>query len=421
MSVQLSTLSNGLRVVTDRMEGIESAAVGIWVGVGSRSDDETTTGLSHFLEHMAFKGTTTRSAFDIASEIESVGGYSNAFTSRERTAYFARVLGEYVPLAVEMIADILRNPLLAESDVEVERGVILQEIHRYLDSPEDVVDDALQELAYPDQPMGRNILGSPEHVRDMTPETLRRHVETYYRCGRMILSAAGAVEHDQVVDLAHSLFDDMEPDTEVSAPEQAIYRGGERKMEKDLKQVHLALAFEGPHHHHEQRIAALGYAGILGGGMCSRLFQEARERHGLCYDIHADATRWDDTGLLEVYSGTSEEQVTELANITMRQMRELSEDATPEEAARVRSQMRSMLMMGRETPFSRCRRSAEQLLIYGRVIPVEESMADIDAVDHQAVRQVGQDILSKGHMSYAVYGKIGEAPGIDELAGTLVN
>lgn len=421
MTLDVTTLSNGLRVVTDRMDGLESAAVGVWVGVGARSDDQARTGTSHFLEHMAFKGTASRSAFDIASSIESVGGFTNAYTSRERTAYFARLLGEHVPLAVGIIADILRNPLLAENDVEVERGVILQEIGRYKDSPEDVVDEALQEVAYPDQPMGRTILGSAEHVQDMTPKSLRDHIEEHYRPGRMVLSAAGAVDHGEVVRLAESLFGDMQADAGSHEPAPARYSGGERRLEKDLQQVHLAIGLEAPHHHHAERVAARGYAAILGGGMCSRLFQEVREQRGLCYAIFTDSMRYDDTGMLAVYSGTSEELVPELSRITVREMRALTQDATPDESARVRAQMRSMLLMGRETPFSRCQRSAEQLSIYGRVIPVEETLAEIDGVDHHAVREAGNNILAGSQLSYAIYGKTGEAPKLEELARDLVH
>ncbi|MFQ5568017.1 MAG: M16 family metallopeptidase, partial [Paracoccaceae bacterium] len=337
MTIGLDTLANGFRVVTERMPGLASAALGVWVDAGTRHESVEENGIAHFLEHMAFKGTGRRSARQLAEEIEDVGGYLNAYTSRERTAYYARVLAADVPLALDLIADILRDPQLAAADIETERGVILQEIGQVLDTPDDIIFDWLQEAAFPEQPMGRAILGRPERVRAFGRSDLGGFIGRHYTPGRMILAAAGNVAHDRIVRLAEELFGDMAPAL-VAPPQAAAYAGGERRVVKPLEQAHMALALAAPSFLDDDYHAAQILAVALGGGMSSRLFQEARERRGLCYTIYAQCAAWSDAGMMTIYAGTGWEELPELVDLTADELNRAARDLGAAEVARARAQ-----------------------------------------------------------------------------------
>ncbi len=408
MTVEITTLSNGFRVVTERMPAVGSAAVGVWVEAGARHERASENGIAHFLEHMAFKGTARRSALQIAEEIEDVGGYLNAYTSRERTAYYARVLAEDVTLAIDLIADILREPALADSEIEIERGVILQEIGQTLDTPDDVIFDWLQEIAYPDQPMGRAILGPPERVRAFGRTDLAGFVGAHYGPGQMLLAAAGAVDHGEIVRLAESHFADMSPIPR-GLGDTARYGGGERRVEKPLEQAHLALALPAPGYRDADYFAGQILATALGGGMSSRLFQEARERRGLCYTIFAQAAAWADSGLMMVYAGTGAEDIRELTDLTAQELRRAADDLTEAEIGRARAQTKAGLVMGLESASARAERLAAMLSIWDRVPPVEETVARIDAVDAAAARAMAARICA-GRPALALYGPVSDAP-----------
>ena len=417
MTVEISTLANGFRVVTERMPGLGSAAIGIWIDAGTRHERAAENGIAHFLEHMAFKGTARRSALEIAEEIEDVGGYLNAYTSRERTAYYARVLPEDLPRALDILADILREPALAEAEIETERGVILQEIGLCLDTPDDIIFDWLQETAYPDQPMGRTILGPPERVRAFGRNDLCGFVESHYGPAQMILAAAGAVDHGEILRLAETLFADMTQ--RPRGPEApAAYGGGERRVEKPLEQAHLALALPAPGYRDPDYHAAQILSVALGGGMSSRLFQEAREKRGLCYTIFAQSAAWADAGLFMVYAGTGAEALGELAELTADELRRAADDLGEAEIARARAQTRAGLVMGLESPSSRAERLAATLSIWGRVPSLEETVARIDAVDVAAARRVAAAI-NAGTPTLALYGPVGGAPDAAALARRL--
>ena len=414
MTSQLHQLPNGLRIVTERMPGLASAAIGVWVGAGARHEAPEQNGIAHFLEHMAFKGTRRRTALRIAEEIEDVGGYINAYTSRETTAYYARVLEQDVALALDVIADILMEPAFEQGEIEVERGVILQEIGQALDTPDDVIFDWLQEEAYAGQPMGRTILGEAERVARFERGDLARFVTERYRPGEMIVAAAGAVDHDAVVRLAERLFGHLEARPAV-ATAPARFTGGERRVVRPLEQAHLALALEGPGWREEELYTAQIQATALGGGMSSRLFQEARERRGLCYAIFAQAHAHDDTGLLTIYAGTSREQVGELAELTLDELRRAADDMTAAEVARARAQMRAGLLMGLEGPSARAERLARVVAVWGRVPPVEEALARIDAVTTGDVRALTGRMAESGRAALALYGPVERAPGLERV------
>ncbi len=418
MSVELHTLSNGFRIVTEHMPSLESASIGVWVMAGGRHERLEQNGIAHFLEHMAFKGTRTRSALDIAEAIEDVGGFINAYTSREMTAYYVRVLGQDVPLALDVISDILLNPVFDPAEIEIERGVILQEIGQSLDTPDDVVFDWLQEAAYRDQALGRSILGPAERVRGFNRENLIGFVKERYGPEQMILSAAGAVVHDEIVRMAENLFGGLATKGETLI-DPANFTSGEVREVKDLEQAHFTLALEGPNYSNDDIYTAQIFASTFGGGMSSRLFQEVREKRGLCYSTFAQAGAFADSGMMTIYAGTSGEQLNELANLVIDEIKRASVDMSEPEVARARAQMKAGILMGLESPAARAERMARVISIWGRVPPLDEVVALIDAVDVQKVRDFAGG-LTEAKMAMALYGPVGDAPDLASLQTRLV-
>jgi predicted Zn-dependent peptidase len=412
--IRLTTLPNGFRIVTERMPGLKSASVGIWVTAGGRHERQEQNGVAHFLEHMAFKGTERRSALQIAEEIEDVGGYINAYTGREMTAYYARVLEADVPLALDVVSDIVLNPVFDPREIEVERGVILQEIGQALDTPDDVIFDWLQEAAFPDQPMGRSILGPSERVGAFSDADLRGFVREHYGPDQMILSAAGAVDHDRIVAEATAIFGALRP---VGAPllQPARFVTGERRELRDLEQVHLALAFEAPGYLDPEVHTAQVYATALGGGMSSRLFQKIREERGLCYSIFAQSSAHEDTGLITIYAGTGEDEIAELTDLTVAELRRAGADMDEAEVARARAQLKAGLLMGLESPSQRAERQARMLAIWGRVPDVDETVARIDAVTAADVRAYAVRMAAQARTALALYGPGDAAPALGTL------
>ena len=415
MSLNSTTLANGFRIVTEHMPGLKSASVGIWITAGGRNERPEQNGIAHFLEHMAFKGTGQRNALQIAEAIEDVGGYLNAYTSREATAYYARVLGEDVALAIDVIADILRDPLLEPGEIEIERQVILQEIGQAADTPDDVIFDWLQERAYPDQPIGRTILGPPERVNAFDQSDLRRFVSEHYGADQMILAAAGAVDHADIVKQAEALFADLARGTASTFEPARFVAGGEVRHEKKLEQAHFALAFEAPHISDPSIYTAQIYANALGGGMSSRLFQEVREKRGLCYTIFAQTGAFSDTGLMTIYAGTSGEQIADLAQITIDEMRRAADDMSDAELARARAQMKAGLLMGLESPSNRAERLARMTQIWGRIPGIDEIIARVDAVDLAALRNFAGHMAQEAGTALALYGPVAGAPTLGAL------
>ncbi|MGR3341732.1 MAG: M16 family metallopeptidase [Paracoccaceae bacterium] len=417
MSVSLHTFSNGFRVVTEHMPGLKSASVGIWVNAGGRHERLEQNGIAHFLEHMAFKGTKRRTALQIAEEIEDVGGFINAFTSRELTAYYARVLKADVPLALDVISDIVLNPVFDPNEIEVERGVILQEIGQTLDTPDDVIFDWLQEAAYPDQPLGRTILGPSKRVSEFSRSDFAEFVGEHYRPDRMILSAAGAVDHDEIVRAAETIFGALQQGRN-ECPAHAQFQGGEKRQNKGLEQVHFAFALEGPGYLDDDIYTAQVFATAFGGGMSSRLFQEVREKRGLCYSIFAQCGAYADTGMTTIYAGTSAEHIGDLAAITIDELRRAADDMSATEVARARAQLKAGLLMGLENPSSRAERLARMVAIWGRVPSLDETVAHIEAVNHTNVRDFASQ-LRLGAPAMALYGPVERAPELADLRARL--
>jgi predicted Zn-dependent peptidase len=404
MTMRISTLPNGLRVATDRMEWVETISVGMWIGVGTRQEAPDVNGVAHLLEHMAFKGTKRRTARDIAEEIEAVGGSMNAQTSREQTAYFIKVLKADLDLAVDILADILLNSTYDPTELARERAVILQELGQAEDTPDDVIFDRFQEAAFPDQALGRPVLGKAEIIERLPREALVDFRTRHYGAAAMVLAAAGNVDHDALVAAATRSFAEL-PAAGDTSYESARYAGGEHRDHQDLEQVHLAIGFPGVSFADPDYYASMVLATVLGGGMSSRLFQEIREQRGLAYGVSAYAAPYLDGGVFGVYAGTGEKETAELVEVLFEQLAGVRVPAPADELQRARTQMRAGILMSLESTGARMEALGSQLLIYGRPIPIEEMVRKIDAVSADDVAQVAKRIFA-GRPTVAAMGPL---------------
>jgi predicted Zn-dependent peptidase len=403
MSVEVTRLPSGLAVITDSMPHLESASLGVWVGAGSRDEKPDEHGISHLLEHMAFKGTKRRTARQIAEAIEAVGGDLNAATSVEQTGYFARVLKADVPLALDVLSDILSEPTFDPEELRREQNVIVQEIGATEDAPDDLVFDRLQETAFPAQPVGRSILGTPETVRSFTASRLRAYLTRNYRAPDMIVAAAGAVNHNEIVAEAERRFASFTGPAGPE-PEAASFSGGTRVETRDLEQVHIAMALHGVPVKDASLHSLQVFTSALGGGMSSRLFQEVRETRGLCYTIHAFHMPYSDTGLFALYAGTDEADAPELMRVVIDQIGNATETLNEAEVNRAKAQMKAGLLMALESSEARVAQIARQMLAYGRPIPLEEIVAKIDAVTVESARAAGRALVARGRPAIAALG-----------------
>jgi len=416
MNVKITRLSNGLVIATDPMPQLESAAVGVWVNAGARHETKPLMGISHMIEHMAFKGTRRRSARAIAEEIEAVGGFLNAYTSREQTAFHARVLKDDVPLAFDILADILTEPAFDPAELERERQVVLQEIGQVKDTPDDIVFDHLQAVCYPDQPMGWPILGEEETVTAFRRDDLAGYMAANYRAGGMLVIGSGAVDHGVLVRLAEEKLAALAPGAPPE-PQPARYAGGQLHAGGDLEQVHIAYAFPGVSSVDPDWYVEQVYVTALGGGMSSRLFQEAREERGLCYAIHVFAHTTKDDGVIGVYTGTGEDEAAEIGAVVAGEMAQMAVSAGDEEVARAKAQIKSGYLMGLERPSARTDIIASHLLNFGAVRSVEETIARLAAVDAAAVRRFGAKVMTAGAPAVATVGPAGKLEPYGIMAG----
>ena len=411
MGVRVTKLDSGLRVVTDYMANVETASVGVWVDVGTRHEKASVNGISHMLEHMAFKGTTRRSAFDIAVEIEAVGGYLNAYTSRENTAFYAKVLKDDVPLAINMIADILQNSTMDKEELERERTVIIQEIHQSYDTPDDIVFDYFQETAYPDQAMGRPVLGTAELVRSLDSDTVLNYMKSHYSGPRMIFAAAGKLDHAIIVKMVEQEFSNL---PSVSELEQELpkYTGGDFRDTRDLEQVHLILGVDGVSYLDDDFYAASVLSTLFGGGMSSRLFQEIRAKRGLVYSIYSFLSSYSDSGVFGIYAGTGAEEASQIMPLIANEFSKLTNKVNEVEISRARAQLKASILMSRESTSSRCEQIARQISIYDRQVTVEETVEKINAVNGKSLKDVAERLLSSEITLSAVgpCSKLGERP-----------
>lgn len=417
MSVRTTTLRNGVRVVTQHMPHLETVSLGIWVGVGSRHEGEHENGISHLLEHMAFKGTERRSALAIAEEIESVGGELNAATSMENTAYYARVLKDDVPLALDILSDILIGSTFDGGELAREKSVVLQEIAAAQDCPDDVAYDLVQEAAFPAQALGRSILGTARSIRSLTPDSLRGYLARHYRGRGLVLSAAGAVDHDALSALAEELLGAL-PGNDAPAPETSCHIGGVRHARKPCEQSHIVLAFKAPSYRDETYYVGQVLSGLLGDGMSSRLFQEARERRGLCYSIYSYCWGLSDAGLFGVHAATGPEQADELVAVMAAEMHRAADELpSAKEIARAKAQLKAGLLMSLESSSARAEQMARQTMAFGRPLTVSELTARVESVTGDAVRAYAERLLTGAPPGFASVGPRGSLAKARDLAG----
>ena len=415
MSVEVTRLPSGLTIVTDAMPHLQTAALGVWVGSGSRDEQPDEHGISHLLEHMAFKGTTRRTARQIAEDIEAVGGDLNAATSVETTAYYARVLKADVPLALDVLSDILSDPAFDPEELQREQNVIVQEIGAAEDTPDDLIWDRLQTTAFPDQPVGRSILGTPATVRSFDRKRIAGYLTRNYRAPDMVVAAAGAVDHRAVVGEVEQRFAAFQNPAR-PAPEAARFVGGSHIELRDLEQVHVALAMVGLPHRDPNLMSLDVFANVLGGGMSSRLFQEVREQRGLCYTIYSFHMPYFDTGMFGLYAGTDAADLSELMQVVVDEIAGAAETITEAEVARAKAQMKAGLLMALESSGARAGQLARQMINWGRPIPLEEIVAKIDAVSAESARAAGRALVARGRPAIAA---LGPGTGL-ESAATIV-
>ncbi|MGD9740672.1 MAG: M16 family metallopeptidase [Bauldia sp.] len=418
MSVEVTRLASGTTVVTQSMDHLESVALGVWVGAGSRSETESEHGLAHLLEHMAFKGTERRSAIAIAEEIEAVGGELNASTSAEMTNYYARVLKADLPLAMDILSDILSNSVFDEGELARERHVIVQEIGAALDTPEDLVYDYFSETAYPDQPVGRPILGTVESVRSMTRPAIVNYLDKHYRGPSMVVSAAGAVEHQAVVRMVETGLGGV-PSSAGPKPQAAVYRGGERRETRDLMEAQIVLGFGGRSFSSPDYYTAQVLATALGGGMSSRLFQEVREKRGLCYSIYAFHWSFTDGGVFGIHAATGQDDIAELMPVVIGEVERSAHDLGEVEISRAKAQLRASLVMALESPVARAGQLARQILLFGRPFDIKELVEKVDAVSVEGVRRLAGSIFTGSIPTLASIGPVQRLIRHDDIVARL--
>lgn len=395
MSIQSTTLSNGLRVVTDAVPTVESVALGIWCDVGTRHENMAHNGVAHMVEHMMFNGTSTRSAQDIVGQIETVGGQMNAYTSREITAYYVHLLKDHTEMAVDILSDMLQRSTFPDTEIEKERGVIVQEIGMTNDTPDDLVFDLYQETAYPGQSLGAPILGTAEIVEAMTKQTMFDYVSQFYTPSKLVLSASGNLDHDHFVAMAEKHFTDL-PTDKPQHIEAAAYQGGEIRTEKDLEQSHIVFGFKSIKKSHDKYYAAVLLSTILGGGMSSRLFQEVREKRGLVYSTYAGHTSYVDDGQFEIYAGTGPDKLPELMPVICDELNKIREvKVSHEELARAKAQIKSSILMSRESMLSRVNRQAKYLINTNKNLDIQTLIQKIDAVTAADIQEMALQVFKE--------------------------
>ncbi len=393
-NVHISRLKNGIRVVTDEQPSADSVTLGLWVGVGSRFEKKSESGISHFLEHMAFKGTQTRSALQIALEVEQVGGFINAYTGQDVTAYHARMLKKDMDIGLNIIADITQHAVMDEKELNTEKGVIIQEINMYKDQPHYVAQAMFEETAYPNQPMGRDVAGDVNVIREMTSEKMLSYMRAHYATDRIVISAVGAIQHEAFVKKCEKLFSDF--DLKVTpTPEPAVYKGGHKYVIKDHEQVNLLLGFEAENYQSPHFWTSKILASVLGGGMTSRLFQEIREKRGLVYTVHTFAGGETDTGIFGVYAGTGSEQLKTLMPVLLDELNKATHTITEAEVKQAQTRIQAALLMRNEDISEHADVNAIEILRYGKVRSKKSVVDAIRAVTANQVRDYAGNLFIK--------------------------
>ena len=407
-----------MTIASDEYTHFETASIGIWVKAGSRSEKISQHGITHLLEHMAFKGTKTRTARDIVAEIEAVGGELNAATSVENTAFYVRIMKEDIELAIDILADIVLNAVIDPSELEREKHVIIQEIGANFDSPEDYTGDLFLQTAWPDQAIGRSIMGTEESIESIDSSALKNYMAQQYLAPNMVLASAGAINHEHVVKLAKQKFLEL-PTNSGNAIQTAKYIGGEKFETRDLHEVQIYLGFEGYPYGHENFYAIQMLSLILGGGMSSRLFQVAREEKGLCYSVFASHLGFEDTGLIAINAATGKEDISELMDVIIGELSKIGNDVTEDEVTIAKAQIKANLMMALESPSTRSSQIARQVLVYGRVLEKAEIFSKLDAINADDIRNLAKLVFSQRVPTLTAVGPVNGELSSEYVANTL--
>lgn len=417
---QVTKLDNGLRIITERVHEVDSVALNIRVGVGSRAESASQNGISHFLEHMAFKGTKTRTAFEIAKAFDDIGGAFNACTGRESTSYYAKVLKKDIKTGIDILIDILMNSTFPEDELEREKGVVIQEIFQTNDSPSDIIFDKYFEAAYKDQPFGRSILGTQDTVKSFTREDLNNYIKEHYFGGNMIFAAAGNVEHEEVVQLIKDFLSKIHS-KELKKSQNAGYTSGEYREHRKLDQVHLLIGLPSVSRDDNKYHTFKVLDSILGSGMSSRLFQEVREKQGLAYSIYSFNSSYADTGMLSIFAGTDSSNLDKLLKSITTELKKLSTDNLKEEEVnRVKERVKSQILMSRESVSSRAETLGHYYGNYNKYISKNELIEKISAVTIYDIKKAAEELLSQHEkITLAAIGEINSLPSYDKVVSML--
>ncbi|HXG23615.1 MAG TPA: pitrilysin family protein [Chthonomonadales bacterium] len=409
-NIQTSTLANGVRVVSETVPHVESISIGIWVGVGSRDEDRPVRGITHFIEHMLFKGTERRNARQIAEEIESRGGSLNAFTDKEYTCYYAKALAEHAEVVIDVLSDMLCHSVLDPVELEREKNVVLEEIKRYRDTPDDMIHDVFAQTVWNTHPLGRPIIGTDRTVAGLQRENLTEYIRTHYTPDKIVVAAAGNVPHEQIVTLAEQYLGHLSGNTGTRRMRPPHASGQSRTIRKRTEQVHFCMGGQGYSQQDDERYVLTIIDSVLGGNMSSRLFQEIREKRGLAYAIGSYSIAYQESGLFAIYGGTSPETFAQVVDLTRAEIEKVKRhNLTEEEVQKAKTQIRGALVLGLESMSNRMMRMGKSMIYFGRVIPLEEIIGKINTVTHDDIARVANHIFDERNLSLAAVGPLGKS------------
>jgi predicted Zn-dependent peptidase len=404
------TLSNGIRVVSETLPKSRSVSIGVWVKVGSRHEPPEIGGVSHFIEHLFFKGTEKRTAKDIAIEMDSIGGEMNAFTSQETTTYYAKVVDEHLPVAIDLLSDILLGSKFDPVEMEKERKVILEEIKSVEDTPDDYIHELFTNTVWPDNSLGRPILGTKETIKGMKHENIISYIDDYYGSKEIVISVAGNFEHARLIELLNASFGKL---SRAGIPKQDTTPAFTHAMnvkKKQLEQVQVCLGCKGLNYTHEDRYVISALNTVLGSGMSSRLFQEVREQNALAYTIYSYVTAYRDTGLLTVYAGTDPSNALEAIRLIVKEMKKIKDEGiTPAEEARVKTQIKGNLVLSLESSNSHMSRIARQEIYFGKYISIDDIIRGVEKVTAEQVQRMAQQLFTTEDCSLSILGPVNRA------------
>lgn len=409
-NIETTQLANGVRVVTEQMPHVRSVSMGIWIGTGSRRETPDENGICHFIEHMLFKGTTRRSAEDIARSVDSIGGGLDAFTAKEMVSYNTKVLDEHLPIAFDVLADMVRNPLFRDQDIEKEKGVILEELKMEVDNPEYLLHEIFSSNFWKDHPIGKPILGTKDTVQKFDRGMLDEYFRRIYSPANILITAAGNLRHEHLVELTRQHFEDLPvngtlvPDKKPTPHARLVFRN-----KTSLEQTHLYMGVPSYPMPHESRFACYVLNTLLGGGMSSRLFQNIREKQGLAYAVYSELSMYRDTGCMAIYAGTSVETAGKVVESIVQELRELKQNPVPaEELRRAKDHLKGSFVLGLESTSSRMGNLARQELYYKRFFTIDEMLERIEEVDAAQVQRIAQEFFDPKNITLAMLGNLGE-------------